>query len=76
MHVDVPHTARAAVHREWLLLQLREDGALYRAARAPGRSLLAAPLEAWLAGARELTVLFPPTPSTSLAGLPGRATTW
>ncbi len=58
------------MHREWLVIQLREDWApVPDGRRYPAGSLLAAPLEGWLAGDRELTVLFVPTPSTSLAGL-------
>jgi prolyl oligopeptidase len=68
--VDVPRSAEASVHREWLVIQLREDWApVPDGRRYPAGSLLAAPLEGWLAGDRELTVLFVPTPSTSLAGL-------
>ncbi|WP_136314373.1 prolyl oligopeptidase family serine peptidase [Actinomyces procaprae] len=68
LHVDVP--ASAAVTPAWdlLLIELREDwepaaGCTYRAG-----SLLAAPLDAFLGGSRELTVLFAPTPASSLSG--------
>ncbi len=68
--VDVPRSAETAVHREWLVVQLREDWVpVPDGWRHPAGSLLAAPLEDWIAGSRELTVLFVPTPSTSLAGL-------
>ncbi|GAB2473008.1 prolyl oligopeptidase family serine peptidase [Xylanimonas ulmi] len=65
--LDVPESASVGFHREWLLVDLRDDwavgGATYRAG-----SLLAAPADAFLAGSRDLTVLFEPTPTTSLAG--------
>lgn len=67
--VEVPTSAEVGFHREWLTVSLREDwtpaegGPTY-----PGGSLLAAPLEDFLAGSRELTVLFAPSPTTSLAG--------
>ncbi|WP_425956452.1 prolyl oligopeptidase family serine peptidase [Xylanimonas sp. McL0601] len=65
--IDVPESAEVGFHREWLLVELRDDwavgGVIYRAG-----SLLAAGADAFLAGSRELTVLFEPTPTTSLAG--------
>ncbi|MFI2105591.1 prolyl oligopeptidase family protein [Isoptericola sp. NPDC019693] len=65
--IDVPESAEVGFHREWLLVELRDDwapaGTTYRAG-----SLLAAPADAFLAGSRDLTVLFEPTPSTSLVG--------
>ncbi|MDO8108241.1 prolyl oligopeptidase family serine peptidase [Isoptericola sp. b441] len=68
VRVDVPLSAETSVHREWLLIQLREPWTVAGAAHATG-SLLATPLEDWLAGRRELTVVFVPTATTSLAGL-------
>ncbi|MCV2394052.1 prolyl oligopeptidase family serine peptidase [Actinotalea sp. M2MS4P-6] len=68
--IDVPRSAETSVHREWLLIQLREDWTpVPGGATHPAGSLLAAPLEAWLDGSRDLTLLFVPTASTSLAGL-------
>ncbi|WP_277212994.1 prolyl oligopeptidase family serine peptidase [Isoptericola croceus] len=65
--VDVPHSAEVGFHREWLLVELREDWTV--AGRTyPGGSLLATPVDAFLAGSRDLTVLFAPTPATSLVG--------
>jgi prolyl oligopeptidase len=68
--IDVPDSAEVGVRREWMLVELREDwtvdgpaGATYRAG-----SLLAARFDDFLAGDRGLTVLFEPTPRTSLAG--------
>jgi prolyl oligopeptidase len=64
--IDKPASANANLHREWLLLTLREDwtvgGRSYRAG-----SLLAAKLDDYLAGRRELDVLFEPTARSSLA---------
>ncbi len=68
--IDVPRSAETSVHREWLLIELREDWAPTPDGWThPAGSLLAAPLEAWLAGERDLTVLFVPTATTSLAGM-------
>ncbi len=69
--IDVPDSAEVGFHREWLLVELRDDwsvttgtgGRTYRAG-----SLLAAPADDFLAGSRELTVLFEPTATTSLVG--------
>ena len=64
---DKPDSANAAVHRDLLLLELRDDwsvgGKTYRAG-----SLLAADFEAFLKGERKLDVLFEPTDRKSLAG--------
>ena len=68
--MDVPTSAETSVHREWLLVQLREDWTPVPGGPThPAGSMLATVLEDWLAGSRDLTVLFTPTPSTSLAGL-------
>lgn len=68
--IDVPDSANVGLHREWMLVRLRDDwtpgGTTYRAG-----SLLAALFDDFMAGSRDLTVLFEPTPTTSLAG-----TTW
>ena len=65
--LDKPDDANAAVHREWLLIELRSDwqagGKSFKAG-----SLLAADFERFLAGERMLHVLFEPTERTSLAG--------
>jgi prolyl oligopeptidase len=67
--LDVPESAEVGLAREWLLLALREPftpvdgGATY-----PAGALLAAPFDAWRAGERAVTLLFEPTPSTSLLG--------
>ncbi|WP_166849458.1 prolyl oligopeptidase family protein [Isoptericola sp. BMS4] len=71
VRIDVPESAEVGFHREWLLVELRDDWTVGDgdAARTyAAGSLLAAPADDFLAGSRELTVLFAPTPSTSLAG--------
>lgn len=70
VRIEVPTTASAELHRDWLLVHLREDWPLDGAVH-PAGSLLAAPLAGWLAGNHQVTALFTPTPSTSLS-----ATTW
>jgi prolyl oligopeptidase len=65
--VDVPDSAEVGFKREWLLVELRDDwtveGTTYRSG-----SLLATRFDDFLAGGRDLTVLFEPDGSTSLAG--------
>jgi len=65
--VEKPDDANASMHREWLFLELRSDwtvgGKTYRAG-----SLLATHLESFLAGERDLDVLFEPGERTSLSG--------
>ncbi len=62
----MPEDAIADVHREWLLIQTRSPwtvgGATY-----PAGALLAARFDEFLAGERELTVLFEPDAHTSLS---------
>lgn len=65
--VEVPASADSGVHREWLVVRLREDWTPPGSAVTfLGGSLLAARFEEYVAGSRELTVLFAPTPTTSL----------
>ena len=66
--IDVPDSANVGLHREWMLVRLREDWALGRTTYRAG-SLLAADFDEFMAGSRDLTVLFEPTPTTSLAGI-------
>jgi prolyl oligopeptidase len=67
--VDVPESAEVGFHREWLLIDLRDDWTTGDDARTyRAGSLLAAPVDDFLAGSRALTVLFEPTAATSLAG--------
>jgi prolyl oligopeptidase len=65
--VDAPDSADKSVHREWLTLRLREawtvDGTTY-----PAGSLLAARFDDFMAGGRDLEVLFEPDERSSLQG--------
>ncbi|MBE2210421.1 MAG: S9 family peptidase [Xanthomonadaceae bacterium] len=65
--LDVPNSVEKGVHRQWLSLEPREDwtvgGKTYK-----GGSYLVANFDDWMAGKRELTVLFEPSDHTSLAG--------
>ncbi|MER7560300.1 prolyl oligopeptidase family serine peptidase [Nocardioides sp. NPDC126508] len=65
--LDIPDSAEAGFHREWLVIDLREEWSVAGTTYAAG-SLLAADAERFLAGERDLTVLFEPTAKTSLAG--------
>lgn len=63
--IEVPDDAETSVHREWLLVKPRTDwkvdGRTY-----PAGCLLATPFDAFMAGKRDLTVLFEPTAHTAL----------
>jgi prolyl oligopeptidase len=65
--IDKPDSAKANVHRDLLLLELRDDwtvaGNTY-----PAGALLAADFEGFLKGQRRFDVLFEPTERKSLAG--------
>lgn len=67
IHLDVPASAEVGFHREWLMVDLRDDweiaGQTY-----PAGSLLTVEVDAFVAGGRSLTPLFTPDPTTSLAG--------
>lgn len=65
--IDAPNSANKSVHKDWLLLELREPLTVAETTFAAG-SLLAAKLDAFLAGERRFTVLFQPSDTTSLAG--------
>ena len=64
--IDVPNSVSKSVHREWLLLELREP---YEAGGRtwPAGSLIATNFDAFMAGKREFTALFTPTERTSLS---------
>lgn len=68
VRVPVPRSAEPMVWREWLLVQLREDWD-HAGASFPAGSLIAAHYDSFLAGEAEFTVLFSPTPTTSLVGV-------
>lgn len=59
--IDVPDDTVIDIHREWLLINLRTEWLGY-----PPGALLAAKFDDYLAGNRELTVVFQPDEHTSL----------
>jgi prolyl oligopeptidase len=67
LKIEKPDSANPSVHRDLLLLELRDDwtvgGKTY-----PAGALLAADFEGFLKGERRFDVLFEPTPRKSLAG--------
>lgn len=66
LRLDVPETCSAGVGRDWLTIELREPWQVAGQTYAAG-TLLGANLWAYLDGARELEVLFEPTPTCALA---------
>jgi len=65
--VDAPNSANKSVHREWLLLELRDPYSAGGQTYVAG-SLIATRFDDFMAGKRDFTVLFAPSESTSLAG--------
>ncbi len=63
--VDAPNSANKTVHRDWLTLQLREPYTAGGKTYASG-SLLIADFDGFMQGARNFTVLFEPSDTTSL----------
>ncbi|MCC7097335.1 MAG: S9 family peptidase [Thermomonas sp.] len=65
--VDAPNSAQKSVHKDWLLLELREPytagGTTY-----PAGALIATNFNDFMAGKREFTALFTPTDRAALAG--------
>jgi prolyl oligopeptidase len=66
VQVPVPEDAIAGVHREWLLIQTRSPWAV-GGTSYPAGALLATRFDAFLAGGRDMTVLFEPDAHTSLS---------
>ncbi|MBI3132959.1 MAG: S9 family peptidase [Acidobacteria bacterium] len=64
--IDVPNDANSDVHREWLLVQPRTAWTVGAKTYAAG-SLVAAKFDDYLAGKRELTLVFEPTAHRTLA---------
>jgi len=64
--LDVPNSMQKSSFREWLFLQPREDWKVGSKTYAAG-SLLATNLDAFMAGKRDIDVLFAPTANTSLS---------
>jgi prolyl oligopeptidase len=65
--IDKPDSARASVHRDLLLIELRDDWAV-AGQTYPAGALLAADFEGFLKGERRFDLLFEPTERRSLAG--------
>ncbi|UFU06088.1 prolyl oligopeptidase family serine peptidase [Ruania halotolerans] len=68
--IEVPNSANAGVHREWITVELREDWTVEDTdgrRTYPGGSLLALGFDTFLAGSRDFHVLYEPTPGISLA---------
>jgi prolyl oligopeptidase len=63
--IDAPTDVNLSVHRDWLLFRPQGDWTVNGRTHAAG-SLLAAKFEDYLAGSRELAVLFTPETQTSL----------
>ncbi|MFJ4171133.1 prolyl oligopeptidase family protein [Paenarthrobacter sp. NPDC089714] len=63
--IEVPTDVNISAHREWLMFRPQKDWSLADVVY-PAGSLLAAGLDAWLAGSREVVVLFTPDQHTSL----------
>ncbi|MHC5077559.1 MAG: prolyl oligopeptidase family protein [Planctomycetota bacterium] len=66
VRIDVPGDAEISFHREWLLITCRNDWAV-GGATIPAGTLIAIPLEDFLAGDRRFSVLMEPTERSSLA---------
>ncbi|HET6811893.1 MAG TPA: prolyl oligopeptidase family serine peptidase [Acidimicrobiales bacterium] len=64
--LEVPEDASVAVRERWLLLRLRSPWSAGGEQHAAG-TLLAAELDGYLAGARDLRVVFTPSASTALS---------
>jgi prolyl oligopeptidase len=65
--IDKPDSANADLHRQWLLIELRQDWTVGEVTH-PAGALLACEIDAFLAGSRRFDVLFAPSATTSLAG--------
>jgi prolyl oligopeptidase len=65
--VDAPNSAQKGIHKDWLLLELRDPYEAGGKTHAPG-SLIATNFDDFMAGKREFTVLLEPDDRSSLAG--------
>ncbi|MCA1714078.1 MAG: prolyl oligopeptidase family serine peptidase, partial [Gammaproteobacteria bacterium] len=65
--IDAPNSANKSVHKDWLVLELREP---YQAGATawPAGALIASRFDDFMAGKRAFVALFEPTQTTSLAG--------
>lgn len=68
--LDKPDSANASVHRDWLLLELRDDW-LVGGEQYTAGSLLVINFDRFMGGARDFDTLFVPTERSSLAGWSG-----
>ena len=68
--IDKPDSANSSVHREWLMIELRDDWEVGGKKHKAG-SLLACKFDAYLAGSRTFETLFEPTERSSLSGFAG-----
>ncbi len=66
IRIDAPNSANKSVHKDWLLLELRDAYVAGGKHYAAG-SLIAAKFDDFMAGKREFITLFAPTERTSLA---------
>jgi prolyl oligopeptidase len=66
IRIDIPDDAEASTHRDWLLIETRSPWAVGESTY-PAGALLAANFDDFLAGGRDLTVLFEPDERSSLA---------
>ena len=64
--IDAPNSANKSVHKEWLLLELRDPYQAGGKTYASG-SLIATKFDDFMAGKREFTTLFAPSERTSLS---------
>jgi len=64
--VDAPNSAQKGVHKDWLLLELREPYTAGGKTYAAG-ALIATHFDAFMAGKRDFSVLFAPTDHAALA---------
>ncbi|PHM53914.1 oligopeptidase B [Xenorhabdus sp. KK7.4] len=67
VRIDIPEDAEINSHREWLLIRPSKDWDV-GGKRYPSGALLAANFDDYLAGKRELQVLFTPNEQTALSG--------
>jgi prolyl oligopeptidase len=65
--IDAPNSANKSVHKDWLVLELREPWQVGERSW-PAGALIATRFDAFMAGGRDFVVLFEPTATTSLAG--------
>lgn len=65
--IDAPNSANKSVHKDWLLLELRDDWKLDK--EYASGSLLAIKFDEFMSGKRNFDVLFTPTNTSSLVGV-------